>query len=256
MPSRRSVPGVFPEAPVLADDVEQVVGELEGDADLLAERGERTRPGTPRRRRTSPRSGRRWRSASRSCRRGRRGSARPGRRPAAAPTVSRIWPVTSRSKVCAWMRTASGPRSASRSEARAKRKSPVRMAMVLVQRVLALGRPAAHGGLVHDVVVVQRRQVGQLAHHGRLGHPRRRRVAELRGQQREQRPEPLAAGGHQVTGRLADERVLAADGVGQRRSTRARPSASEDTERLPRAARGRWCDAGVAIRRWASGMVP
>ena len=41
MPSRRSVPGRLAGRAALADDVEQVVGELEGDADHLAERGQR-----------------------------------------------------------------------------------------------------------------------------------------------------------------------------------------------------------------------
>ena len=72
------------------------------------------------------------------------------------------------------MRTASGPRSASRSDARAKSRSPVRMAMLLRPAAVGAGRPAPHGGLVHDVVVVQRGQVGQLADHGRADHLRRR----------------------------------------------------------------------------------
>ena len=64
-----------------------------------------------------------------------------GSSPWAGPTVSRIWPVQSRSNVRAWMRTASGPRSASRSDARANRKSPVRIATVLSQRALAESAP-------------------------------------------------------------------------------------------------------------------
>jgi hypothetical protein len=94
------------------------------------------------------------------------------------------------------------------------------------------GRTAPDGGLVHDVVVVQRGEVGQLAHDGRLGHPRRPRIPQLGGEQGEHRAEALAAGGHEVTGRLADERVLAADrgaqrlldprqAVGERRAERA-----------------------------------
>ena len=57
--------------------------------------------------------------------------------PSRGPTVSRICPVHRRSKVWAWIRTASGPRSARILEDRAKRKSPVRIAMVLSQRELA-----------------------------------------------------------------------------------------------------------------------
>ena len=128
-PSRRSVPGVLPDWPVSLDDVEQVVGELEGDADALAVAGEDLGDAPRRRRPASRRTAPRWRSASRSCRRARAGSARAGRRPRSGPTVSRIWPWTSRSNVRAWMRTHSGPRSARMSEARANRKSPVRIAM-------------------------------------------------------------------------------------------------------------------------------
>jgi hypothetical protein len=98
------------------------------------------------------------------------------------------------------------------SEARAKRKSPVRIAMLLVHRLLALG-----ARLVHDVVVVQRRQVGELADDGGAHHLGRPGVAELRGQQREHGAEPLAPGRDQVAGHLADEGVLAADGGHQRR---------------------------------------
>ena len=53
--------------------------------------------------------------------------------------------------------------------------------------------------------------MGQLAHDGRLGHPGRPRIPQLGGEQGEHRAEALASGGHEVTRRLADERVLAAD---------------------------------------------
>ncbi len=43
-------------------------------------------------------------------------------------TVSRIWPSTSRVKVSAWMRTASGPSVEVSSEDFAKSQSPVRIA--------------------------------------------------------------------------------------------------------------------------------
>ena len=79
------------------------------------------------------------------------------------------------------------------SEARANRKSPVRIATVLSQRALADGRAAAQRRLVHHVVVVERREVGQLDDDRRRYDAGRRRVAELRGEQHEQRPEPLAA---------------------------------------------------------------
>ena len=125
----------------LGGDVEDVVGELEGRADDLAVRRERLDDLGAWRRRTARRSGRRWRSASRSCRRRPRGSARAGPRPGPGVTVSRIWPSTSRVNVCAWMRTASGPRSAVSSEDFAKRKSPVRIATWLSQRALAESAP-------------------------------------------------------------------------------------------------------------------
>ena len=59
------------------------------------------------------------------------------------PTVSRIWPVTSRSKVAACTLTASGPSSATIDDARANSRSPVRMATVLPHRALALARRGA-----------------------------------------------------------------------------------------------------------------
>ena len=71
------------------------------------------------------------------------------------------------------------------------------------------GRPAAQGRLVHDVVVVERGQVGQLDDHGRGHDSGCRRVAELRGQQGQQRAEALAAGVHQMARGVGDERVLA-----------------------------------------------
>ena len=87
------------------------------------------------------RSGRRSRSASRSCRRPRAGSARAGPRRRPGPSVSRIWPSTSRVKVCAWIRTASAPSSAVSSEDLENRKSPVRIATWLSQRALADSAP-------------------------------------------------------------------------------------------------------------------
>ena len=87
----------------------------------------------------------------------------------------------------------------------------MRIATVLSQRALALRRPAAHGGLVHDVVVVQRREVGQLDHDGRRDDAGRLGIAELGGQQHEQRPEPLAAGGDAgARAASVDEGVVAA----------------------------------------------
>ena len=180
------------------------------DADVLAVRRERVldlagRAGEP-----GAVAARRSRSASRSCRRPRAGSARAGRRRRPGATVSRIWPSTSRVKVCAWMRTASGPRSAVSSEDLENRKSPVRIATWLSQRALAESAPRRSVGLVHHVVVVERGQVGQLDHAGRGDHLVGVGVRTgLRGQQHQQRPEPLAAGVQQVPGGLGDEVGLA-----------------------------------------------
>ena len=114
------------------------------------------------------------------------------------------------------------------SEARANRKSPVRIATVLSQRALALGGTAAQRRLVHHVVVVERREVGQLDDDGRRHDARGARVAELGGEQHEQRAEPLAAGVDQVARGLGHEREVALDRLVQRRP-RPRP--------CPRAAR-------------------
>ncbi len=75
------------------------------------------------------------------------------------------------------------------------------------------GRGAApHGRRVHDVVVVQGREVREL-HDGRRGeHLVARTVAELRGEQREVRTQALAAGGEQVARGLVDQGVLVGDG--------------------------------------------
>ena len=60
------------------------------------------------------------------------------------------------------------------------------------------GRTAADGRGVHDVVVVQRREVRQLDDDRGVAHLRPRRVAEVAGEQREHRPHPLATGLHEV----------------------------------------------------------
>ena len=73
------------------------------------------------------------------------------------------------------------------------------------------GRPAAHVGLVHDVVVVERGQVGELDPGGRRDDAVVDAVAQLGRQQREQRPEPLAARGGEVRVRLGQEGVLGVD---------------------------------------------
>ncbi len=80
--------------------------------------------------------------------------------------------------------------------------------MLLPHRALALGGAATHLRLVHHVVVVQRRQVHQLDDRARDGDlPRVGFGPELRGQHREQRAEPLAAGLEQVLDRLGHQLV-------------------------------------------------
>ena len=73
-------------------------------------------------------------------------------------------------------------------------------------------RAAAQVGLVHDVVVVERADVGDLDDAGRGDDVVDVRVLTgLGGQQHQQRPEPLAAGVEQVRGGLGDEREPALD---------------------------------------------
>ena len=90
----------------------------------------------------------------------------------------------------------------------------MRTATELSQRALAL-HPAARVGLVHDVVVVERGQVGQLHHH-RGGHdPGRVRVAELGAEHHQQWPEALTAGLQQMPGGVRDEGDVALGGLQQ-----------------------------------------
>ena len=100
----------------------------------------------------------------------------------------------------------------------------MRIATVLSQRALADGAPRRSGGLVHDVVVVERGQVGQLDDDARPG----RRLGasgspNCAASSDEQRAEPLAAGVDQVARGLGDERVVARDGLVQRASTVVEP---------------------------------
>jgi hypothetical protein len=66
-------------------------------------------------------------------------------------------------------------------------------------------------GLVHHVVVVERRQVGQLDDRRRQHHLPGAPGAELGRDGRQQRPEPLAPGVDQMPGRLGDQRVVTVD---------------------------------------------
>ncbi len=96
-------------------------------------------------------------------------------------------------------------------EARENRKSPVRIATVLSQRAFADAAPRRTRRLVHDVVVVERRQVGQLADdRGRDDLRSRRRRRSARPAVATSGPEPLAAGVDQVAGGAGDELVVRA----------------------------------------------
>ena len=129
--------------------------------------------------------------------------------------VSAICPLTSRVNVSAWMPTASGPSEARICEARANRKSPVRIAIVLVHRELALWWPRRMDRLVHHVVVVQGGQMGQLDRGRGRDHARIAGIAELRGEQDQGGPEPFPAGLEQVGGRLGQQFLLGPCRVGQ-----------------------------------------
>src|ERR1019366_2098303 len=83
---------------------------------------------------------------------------------------------------------------------------------------------ATQVSLIHDVVVVQRGEMGEL-------HTGRRRddvtvdpAAQLGGEQREHRPETLAPGLGQMHGRLRDEGVLVVDDTAQQRVDRRQPA--------------------------------
>ncbi|ELT43441.1 s-adenosylmethionine decarboxylase [Arthrobacter nitrophenolicus] len=77
------------------------------------------------------------------------------------------------------------------------------------------GGTAAERRGVHDVVVVQRCQVGQFHHDGGLHHRRQGGVAQVGAQQGEQRPDALAAGLHQVARRRVSQRVRVGNGLAE-----------------------------------------
>ena len=88
---------------------------------------------------------------------------------------------------------------------------------MLSHRALAETRAAADCSLVHDVVVIERGQVGQLDDHRGWNDLRSVRVAEVRCQRADQRTEPLATGVDQVPGRTGDDLVVGAHRFGERR---------------------------------------
>ena len=126
---------------------------------------------------------------------------------------------------------------------------------------------AAQLGLVHHVVVVERGEVGQLDDARRGDHVVDVGVlAGLGGQQHQQRPEPLAAGLHQVAGRLGDEAGPAADVPRQRLLDLGQPVAA-GAPRGPRRGPGkrgpdccvghlRNCPASPARLSTGPGMMP
>ena len=173
----------------VAADVEDVVGELEGDTDLLAVLASARRPPRRARRRTSRRTAPRWRSASRSCRRRPAGSASSGSWPSGGGWVSRIWPSTSRVNVSRLDPHRLGAELG--GELGGLREQPVAREdrhVVVPAGVRRVGT-AAQRGLVHHVVVVERGEVGQLDDAGRGDAPRRRRG------RRSRRPAAPAAAG-------------------------------------------------------------
>ena len=117
------------------------------------------------------------------------------------------------------------------------------------------GRTPPHGGLVHDVVVVQRRQVGQLADHGRPDHlrapPGRRAGRPAARASAGTACRPPTSGGRPpraTNGCSLPTAVVSAD------STRTRPSAS-DAPSAPSGSQGPMVDAGVDPRCQTSASV-
>jgi hypothetical protein len=77
------------------------------------------------------------------------------------------------------------------------------------------GRTPAHGRIVHDVVVVEGGEVDELDGGGRVDDLVARTVAQLSGQQDQQGAHPLAAGLHEVVGRLVRQPLRLGGGRGQ-----------------------------------------
>ena len=75
--------------------------------------------------------------------------------------------------------------------------------------------PAPDGGLVHHVVVIQGRQVGELDRHRGRHYPLVLRVAELGGQQHQGGAEPLATRIDEVPGCLREQLMLGARRIPQ-----------------------------------------
>ena len=199
----------------LARDVEQVVGELEGDAELLAVR--RDRIGHLRR---APR-GDRADPAGRSDQRAglalehvevmrdrvlTLGGADGLEDLPGAQALERTREQTHdlRAEVG---RDVGGPREQEVAGEDGDRVVPARVGR---------GCAAPQRGLVHYVIVVQRGQMRELDDDRARDDAHRLRVAVLRGNQSQQRTEPLPTGTDQVARRLGDEGVVAHDRLKQR----------------------------------------
>ena len=145
-------------------DVEDVVGELEGDADA----SRRTRVSALDRLGGAPPNIAPYRADGRdqrrrSCRRARRGSGRAGRRRRGPGRSRGSGPRPAGRTSAAWMRTASAPSSATSSEALREQEVAGRGSRRGCPSARWRdGAPRRSVGLVHDVVVVERREVGQL----------------------------------------------------------------------------------------------
>ena len=106
---------------------------------------------------------------------------------------------------------------------------------------LALAAPRRSSRPVHDVVVVERGEVGQLDHGGGPDHVRPGAAAQLAGQDGEQRAEPLATGRHQVPGRVAEGRVHLADRAAEQLLDVVQAAPQRGLEgRVVRGQRSRW----------------
>ena len=101
--------------------------------------------------------------------------------------------------------TASEPSSTMSWKARENRKSPTSTLGLLPQIGVGGGETAAQAALVDHVVVEQGGGVDELDRRGQLEMAIAVVGAELGGDQGQHRPDPLAAGGDQVTGELRDQ---------------------------------------------------
>ena len=189
-------------------------------------------------RRTCRRTGRRSRSANRSSRRARGGSGRPGRHPRAGRRSRRSGRAPG-GRTCAPAAVPPRCRGRRRGPPPGRTGSRRPGSRPSWSSASWRSRPAPHGRLVHHVVVVERREVGQLHHHGSGHDHRRRRVAELRAERHQQRPEPLAARLDEVRAASVTHRVGAGHtgpqlGLPPRRAPRApTPRRAGSTKSIP-----------------------